>query len=515
MKPNKGCLRYFANGMTIEDDVGALIAMGFNRESAEDARAKCNTVEEAVEELMKSPKLISEESSKCDESPAIKSSGSHKGVPVIPVNPGEEVETRRSTGEWVKAIVKDVDNETVWVQYIVDDIIMKKALNYRSPSLRLIEEFQLMDEIEVYAEGDWVEGIVIGENEVAGKRMEIEIQFSVNNKTFRATLNRKSKLIAVRGTHIHKHMVEESSTPQLSKLQQAVNNSATLSPRVSIRNSAAPPSLEWPPLLTGADLIEANGGPLLHGDVFDCVDETGKWCPAEVIEVFENKLKIHFLNYSDKFDQWIDIEQESDRVAPFKANSDNPADPRFVPGELVQIRMGRDLLQAKILKVDGAQMFVSVLDPYGRRRRRWYHLHSRQIWLLERNDDQEGPNETGYEPGNILEWLDDTGKWDWVEVLQCSGKYALVTSDSTYQWVHVVKDQDRIKQLTKSDEEVRLKEETETFSIEIEEKFGLQVIPIPADGNCLFSAIAFLVYGDIAKNAKVRKDCFSYIVTAH
>ena len=34
----------------------------------------------------------------------------------------------------------------------------------------------------------------------------------------------------------------------------------------------------------------------------DCLDETGAWLNAEVVELAPNKVKVHFSNYSSKFD---------------------------------------------------------------------------------------------------------------------------------------------------------------------------------------------------------------------
>mmetsp|Transcript_21191 Transcript_21191/g.41136 ORF Transcript_21191/g.41136 Transcript_21191/m.41136 type:complete len:1305 (-) Transcript_21191:142-4056(-) len=64
---------------------------------------------------------------------------------------------------------------------------------------------------------------------------------------------------------------------------------------------------------------EMNSCPLAPGDRCDCMDSAGNWLPATVIE--QNKkdshlLHIHFIGWSNRWDEWVSMSKEPERFAP-------------------------------------------------------------------------------------------------------------------------------------------------------------------------------------------------------
>jgi len=49
------------------------------------------------------------------------------------------------------------------------------------------------------------------------------------------------------------------------------------------------------------------------------------------------------------------------------------------------------------------------------------------------------------------------------------------------------------------------------FKSMLEHEAGLRIVKIDNDGNCLFRAISFQVYGDVQHHKLVRQKCMDYI----
>ena len=52
------------------------------------------------------------------------------------------------------------------------------------------------------------------------------------------------------------------------------------------------------------------------GDVYDVQDKHGQWYAGECIERNGEKVKIHFLGWKSRYDDWINVSSEQKRFAP-------------------------------------------------------------------------------------------------------------------------------------------------------------------------------------------------------
>jgi hypothetical protein len=50
------------------------------------------------------------------------------------------------------------------------------------------------------------------------------------------------------------------------------------------------------------------------GDLIDCRDTVNKWLPSIVRVVKDGKIRVHYLNWDEKWDDWLPV--DSDRLAP-------------------------------------------------------------------------------------------------------------------------------------------------------------------------------------------------------
>lgn len=55
----------------------------------------------------------------------------------------------------------------------------------------------------------------------------------------------------------------------------------------------------------------------------DVLDTTNQWRPAVVIDTRPNKIMVHYVGWTSRWDEWLDIEIHADRIAPFETYSNN------------------------------------------------------------------------------------------------------------------------------------------------------------------------------------------------
>lgn len=70
-------------------------------------------------------------------------------------------------------------------------------------------------------------------------------------------------------------------------------------------------------------LLSSAGSPT-HKTVeyLDAYDQTGKWCPAQVMERKEGRVLIHYLGWPTKWDEWVDFQSDRLRVQQSRASEE-------------------------------------------------------------------------------------------------------------------------------------------------------------------------------------------------
>jgi hypothetical protein len=56
------------------------------------------------------------------------------------------------------------------------------------------------------------------------------------------------------------------------------------------------------------------------GDIIECQDKIPRWCIAQVVAIKEGELRVHYVGWSDKWDEWIPW--NSERIAPLYSHTD-------------------------------------------------------------------------------------------------------------------------------------------------------------------------------------------------
>lgn len=115
-------------------------------------------------------------------------------------------------------------------------------------------------------------------------------------------------------------------------------------------------------------------------------------------------------------------------------------------------------------------------------------------------------------------------EWRWAEIIEIAYDMVCVryyndedsSVNGTEEWINMITEGYRLRphgSITdiESEEERKRKEEDELF-IDALSNVGWKVIPTNRDGNCLFSAVAFLIYGDVLYHSRVRAEIVQYII---
>ena len=50
------------------------------------------------------------------------------------------------------------------------------------------------------------------------------------------------------------------------------------------------------------------------GEHVDCLDTIGKWCNAEVKEIQDGRIFVHFTGFATKYDEWISLSEPNPRI---------------------------------------------------------------------------------------------------------------------------------------------------------------------------------------------------------
>lgn len=126
-------------------------------------------------------------------------------------------------------------------------------------------------------------------------------------------------------------------------------------------------------------------------------------------------------------------------------------------------------------------------------------------------------------PDLIIEAKDRTGKWIPAMVIEVKNELgskmvhiAYFNWKSEYnEWMDTDKDSGRLRPLgsglKESEVERERREEEEQFREALSKK-GFSVVDTDKDGNCLFSAWAHQVFGDVSKHTYVRAECYKHMI---
>ena len=196
----------------------------------------------------------------------------------------------------------------------------------------------------------------------------------------------------------------------------------------------------------------------------DCKDEHGAWLNAEVTEIAQNKVKVHFSNFSNKFDRWLDV--DSDNIQK-------------------QWRYGSDF---------NINNRIDVLDTYNM----WKEAH-----IIDINDSQIKIHYKGY-TARYDEWLHKTS--DRIkEIGSKSTALGIGRTDPSNASRYSKKEiQPEIKKLEYTGDK-----ETQFRQLLSLKDFVIQ--PVEGDGNCLFRSVSHQLYSTTSFHDIIRATAMKYI----
>ena len=196
----------------------------------------------------------------------------------------------------------------------------------------------------------------------------------------------------------------------------------------------------------------------------DCLDETGAWLNAEVVELAPNKVKVHFSNYSSKFDIWVD--ENSDKI-------------------LKQWRHGQNFV---------INNRVDVLDSYS---------HWKEALIIDMNEAQIKVHYKGYVP-KYDEWIHKN-----------SNRIQEIGSKSTAQGIGRT-DPSNASRYSKKEIQSDIKKvefvgPKELQFVQALSERQLVIIVVEGDGNCLFRSVSHQLYGSTQFHDIIRLNTMKYI----
>ena len=284
-------------------------------------------------------------------------------------------------------------------------------------------------------------------------------------------------------------------------------------------------------------------------------------------------IKVHFLAWESKWDEWM-RKTDTTRIAPFGTYSTKIEDDknRYQVDDVVVVYTfvpPRQWIKGTVTKIKGQHTQVCYKNPEPDVKKPkvkyWFHHESPEICDFEdfmtrlRREQEEQrsrtPSPTAREAGArssrevgenaprtpaAKDGGDATTEKEWfegkfIEVKDTLGTWlpATVTrvverGRDTIIHVHYVNyskrydeklsvrdDAARIRTLgitiPKSREEIEKEAEENKFRKRLKQRFGLEVVEMKADGNCLFRSFAHQCYGDFEKHRELRQKCYDYI----
>jgi len=285
------------------------------------------------------------------------------------------------------------------------------------------------------------------------------------------------------------------------------------------------------------------------GDAIDHRDDVGKSLKSRIrgINRENNKFIIHYEGWADKWDTESDPVNELWRFSEYKTLSQRPvyrkdlADLR--DGDMIDIypkkhpgwRSGTirrlDMSKKTGKRISGqVQVRYKVEDPTVRLNNQMPKYKDYLYWVHLDNPREVAPFPTRSAPNSVEEivntyqnnqWLEvkNDDKWEAAHVIEIRGNFLTVQCERwnsrVTQTLHCVKDAERIRDLggaIPESEVEKLKREELAMAKEKLQNVGNKLVEMKEDGNCLYRAWAFQIYGDADKyHDKVRQECCQYI----
>jgi len=285
------------------------------------------------------------------------------------------------------------------------------------------------------------------------------------------------------------------------------------------------------------------------GDTIDHRDDVGKSLKSRIMGFNRenDKFIIHYEGWAEKWDTESDPVKELWRFSDYKTLSQRPvyrkdlADlrngdmidiyPRKHPGWKIGTIRRLDISKKNGKRISGqVQVRYKVEDLTVRSIDQMSKSKEYLFWVHLDNPGEVAPFPTRSAPNSVEEivntyqnnqWLEvkNHDKWEPAHVIEVRGNFLTVqcerwNSRST-ETLHCVKDAERIRDLGGAIPESqveKVKREELAMAKEKLQNVGNKLVEMEEDGNCLYRAWAFQIYGDAEKyHDKVRKECCQYI----
>jgi OTU-like cysteine protease/RNA binding activity-knot of a chromodomain len=261
------------------------------------------------------------------------------------------------------------------------------------------------------------------------------------------------------------------------------------------------------------------------GSYVDVRDNVGKWDEAEIIKREDERAFVHFLNWDSKWDEWVNTKDEGYRFAAFRRYSQTDVDHGYTQHQQVYVCppniIPRVWVNGYVRKIDKSQLQVQYQHK-GRKVQYWFHAESLEISPQKPSEESVLPDQSNDQwwKGQFIEVLDTTNKWLPAEVLHVYKNRVKVHYDgwSTRwdEWLDLDENKERVRKLgvalKKTDEEIRREEEEKKFRESLEhDTAGFHVLDVDKDGNCLFRAVAYQIYGTVDKHEELRQAVYDYM----
>ena len=183
----------------------------------------------------------------------------------------------------------------------------------------------------------------------------------------------RAEIIKARNIH---HKIEHELPKTISSSLDLIPNDSINDENKCLDKPYCPPSVES---------LELN-------NYIDVKDTIGKWIRSQIIQVDQNKIKIHYLQWDSKYDEWLDLQDPNflSRIAMFNTMADGRIeDNPFKQNDKVKVYFSKHFYSGfydgYVLKIDGEQVLVK-FSTSTRDFNYWYHrLDTYSIKLISKD----------------------------------------------------------------------------------------------------------------------------------
>jgi len=285
------------------------------------------------------------------------------------------------------------------------------------------------------------------------------------------------------------------------------------------------------------------------GDSIDHRDEVGKSLKSRIkgFNQENKKFIIHYEGWADKWDTESSPVNELWRFSEYKTLSERQVYRKDLEhlgnGDMIDINprkhrgwtggtiRRRDISKKTGKRISGqVQVRYKAEDTTSRSQNQKPKFKDYLYWVHLDNPDEVAPFPTKSAPNSVEEivnthqnnqWLEVKirNKWEPAHVIEVRGNLLTVQCERwNSKWtetLHCVRDAERIRDLGGAIPESqveKLKREELALAKEKLQSIGNVLVEMEEDGNCLYRAWAYQIYGDAEKyHIQVRKECCQYI----